>query len=204
MDPDASTSADEGLAVAFHGVTLRVYAGIRIAIGEGFELSDVLAQEGVAHTAWPVADRRWREALVDSPALQLELLEHEVIVVSLVRELLDRGLAVSIGSENQLEELRDCSIVLAPYEIDGQSAGVVGILGPTRMNYRHALSAVSVVSDQLGRHLDEVRLEARGVGGVGRDLAARRPPCGERLGESDLVGVELVVGHTSSTSARSA
>lgn len=83
----------------------------------------------------------------------LEMLEHQVVVVSLVRELLDRGLTVSIGSENPLDELRDCSIVLAPYEVEGQAAGVVGVLGPTRMDYRHALAAVSAVSQQLGRHL---------------------------------------------------
>jgi heat-inducible transcriptional repressor len=83
----------------------------------------------------------------------LEMLEHQVIVVSLVRELLDRGLTVSIGSENSLDDLRDCSIVLAPYEVDGHAAGVVGVLGPTRMDYRHALAAVSIVSKQLGRHL---------------------------------------------------
>lgn len=83
----------------------------------------------------------------------LEMLEHHVVVVSLVHELLNRGLTVSIGSENSLEDLRDCSIVLAPYEVDGQAAGVVGVLGPTRMDYRHALAAVSMVSQQLGRHL---------------------------------------------------
>ena len=83
----------------------------------------------------------------------LEVLEHQVMVVSLVRELFSRGLSVSIGSENRLADLRDCSIVLAPYEIDGQTSGVVGVLGPTRMDYRHALAAVSVVSEQLGRHL---------------------------------------------------
>jgi len=83
----------------------------------------------------------------------LEVLEHQVMVVSLVRELLGRGLSVSIGSENNLADLKDCSIVLAPYEIDGQIAGVVGVLGPTRMDYRHALAAVSVVSEQLGQHL---------------------------------------------------
>jgi heat-inducible transcriptional repressor len=70
-----------------------------------------------------------------------------------VRELLDSGLTVSIGSENGLDELRDCSIVLASYEIDGGAAGIVGVLGPTRMDYRHALAAVSAVSQQLGRHL---------------------------------------------------
>ena len=83
----------------------------------------------------------------------LDVLEHQVVVVSLVRELLDRGLTVSIGSENRLEELRDCAIVLAPYEVGEQPAGIVGVLGPTRMDYRHALAAVTAVSEQLGRHL---------------------------------------------------
>ena len=83
----------------------------------------------------------------------LEMLEHQVVVVSMVRELLDRGLTVSIGSENTIADLRDCSVVLAPYEVEGRPAGVVGVLGPTRMDYRHALSAVTVVSEQLGRHL---------------------------------------------------
>jgi len=89
----------------------------------------------------------------ESAARLLEMLEHQVIVVSLVRELLDAGLSVSIGSENRLDELRDCSIVVAPYQVEGRSAGIVGVLGPTRMDYRHALAAVSAVSQQLGRHL---------------------------------------------------
>jgi len=82
-----------------------------------------------------------------------EVLEHQVLVVSLVRELLDRGLTVSIGAENGLDDLRDCAIVLAPYQVGDRPAGIVGVLGPTRMNYRHALAAVSAVSAQLGRHL---------------------------------------------------
>ena len=81
------------------------------------------------------------------------MLEHQVVVVSLVRELLDAGPTVMIGSENPLAELRDCSIVVAPYAIEGRAAGIVGVLGPTRMDYRHALAAVAAVSQQLGRHL---------------------------------------------------
>ena len=89
----------------------------------------------------------------ESAARLLEMLEHQVVVVTLVRELLDSGLSVSIGSENRLDELRDCSIVLAPYQVEGEAAGIVGVLGPTRMDYRHALAAVTAVSQQLGRHL---------------------------------------------------
>lgn len=92
-------------------------------------------------------------ATAESAARLLQMLEHQVVVVSVVHELLQAGVTVRIGSENQLEELRDCALVLAPYEVDGQPAGIVGVLGPTRMDYRHALSAVSAVSQQLGRHL---------------------------------------------------
>ena len=83
----------------------------------------------------------------------LELLEHQVELVALVQELLAQGPTVSIGSENALDDLRDCSIVVAPYRVDGEVAGTVGVLGPTRMDYRQALAAVEAISEQLGRVL---------------------------------------------------
>ena len=93
---------------------------------------------------------RRRSRRSTSAARLLELLEHQVEVVSLVRDLLDQGPTVSIGSENPLDELRDCSIVVAPYRVDGEVAGTVGVLGPTRMDYRQALAAVEAISQQLG------------------------------------------------------
>jgi heat-inducible transcriptional repressor len=87
----------------------------------------------------------------DSAARLLELLERQVEVVSLVHDLLDHGTTtVRIGSENSIDELRDCSIVVAPYKVDGEVAGTVGVLGPTRMDYRQALAAVEAISQQLG------------------------------------------------------
>ena len=88
-----------------------------------------------------------------SAATLLELLEQQVVVVSLVRDLLDQGVSVSIGSEHRIDELRDCSLVLAPYTVEGEVAGTVGVLGPTRMDYQQALAAVSTVSEQLGHRL---------------------------------------------------
>jgi heat-inducible transcriptional repressor len=86
-----------------------------------------------------------------SAARLLELLERQVEVVSLVHDLLDQGTTtVRIGSENSVDELRDCSIVVAPYRVDGEVAGTVGVLGPTRMDYRQALAAVEAISQQLG------------------------------------------------------
>jgi heat-inducible transcriptional repressor len=87
----------------------------------------------------------------DSAARLIELLERQVEVVSFVHDLLDQGdTTVRIGSENSIDELRDCSIVIAPYKVDGEVAGTVGVLGPTRMDYRQALAAVEAISQQLG------------------------------------------------------
>jgi heat-inducible transcriptional repressor len=88
-----------------------------------------------------------------SAARLLELLEHQVVVVSLVQNLLDQGVTVRIGAENNRAELRECSLVLAPYTIEGDVAGTVAVLGPTRMDYQQALAAVAAVSNQLGRLL---------------------------------------------------
>jgi heat-inducible transcriptional repressor len=88
-----------------------------------------------------------------STARLLELLEQHVVLASLMRELLGPGLTVSIGSENASIDLRECSLVLAPYLIEGENAGTVGVLGPTRMDYRKAQAAVVAVSQQLGRQL---------------------------------------------------
>jgi heat-inducible transcriptional repressor len=73
-----------------------------------------------------------------------------------VRNLLDQGVNVSIGSENEIKELRDCAIVLAPYRVEGEVAGTVSVLGPTRMDYRQTIGAVAAVSQQLGRLLSRM------------------------------------------------
>ena len=60
---------------------------------------------------------------------------------------------VIIGHENPLEQMRDCSFVGARYKIGGRSAGTIGVLGPTRMDYRRAVSAVDFMARNLGELL---------------------------------------------------
>jgi heat-inducible transcriptional repressor len=85
----------------------------------------------------------------------LGILEQQYVVVTVLRDVLDRGLQVAIGAETGLETLAECSLVVAPYEIEGEGAGTIGVLGPTRMNYPQALAAVAVVSKRLSHHLTE-------------------------------------------------
>ena len=85
----------------------------------------------------------------------LAVLEQQYVVVSLLRDVINRGLDVAIGTETGMPPLSECSLVVAPYEIDGERAGTIGVLGPTRMNYPQALAAVAVVSDRLSNRLTE-------------------------------------------------
>jgi heat-inducible transcriptional repressor len=85
----------------------------------------------------------------------LHILEQQFLVVSLLQDVLDRGLSVAIGTETGIEPLNECSVVVAPYVVDGEAAGSIGVLGPTRMNYPQALAAVAIVSQRLGRRLSE-------------------------------------------------
>jgi heat-inducible transcriptional repressor len=92
---------------------------------------------------------------VDSVRRVLATLEQQYVVVSLLQDVIDRGLSVAIGTEHGLEPLSECSVIVAPYEVEGEQAGAIGVLGPTRMHYPEALAAVGLVSRRLGKHLSE-------------------------------------------------
>jgi heat-inducible transcriptional repressor len=93
---------------------------------------------------------------VDTVRQVLAGLEQQYVLVSLLREALgEEGLTVAIGAEHGVDSLAECSIVVAPYEVDGSHVGTIGVLGPTRMNYPQAMAAVAIVSARLGRHLRE-------------------------------------------------
>ena len=92
---------------------------------------------------------------VDTVRSVLTILEQQLVVVTLLRDILDTGLSVAIGTEHGMEPLASCAIVVMPVSVDGAEAGTIGLLGPTRMNYPLALAAARVVGDGLGQRLSE-------------------------------------------------
>ncbi len=83
----------------------------------------------------------------------LAILEQQLVVVTLLRDVLDRGLSVAIGAEHGFEPLSSCAVVVAPVIVEGQSLGAVGLLGPTRMDYPRAMAAAHVVGERLGERM---------------------------------------------------
>ena len=82
------------------------------------------------------------------------VLEHRRVLLELVADALAvERVMVRIGIENDIEEMRSCSVITAPYAVEGNTIGTLGIVGPTRMNYRQTIAAVNEVAEHLGRML---------------------------------------------------
>ncbi len=63
------------------------------------------------------------------------------------------GVQLFIGEEAGYEVLDDCSIVASPYECEGQILGVLGVIGPTRMDYERVIPLVDLTAKKLGSAL---------------------------------------------------
>ena len=59
------------------------------------------------------------------------------------------GVQIFIGNESGLVSLDECSVVTAPYEVEGQVVGTVGVTGPTRMAYERVIPIVDITAKLL-------------------------------------------------------
>jgi len=63
------------------------------------------------------------------------------------------GISITIGAEHEDERLRDFTVITAEYHT-GSLAGVIGVIGPTRMPYEKVISLVNHTSQLLSELLD--------------------------------------------------
>lgn len=63
------------------------------------------------------------------------------------------GVQIFIGGESGHVPLDECSVVTAPYEVDGQVVGTVGVIGPTRMAYERIIPIVDITAKLLSSAL---------------------------------------------------
>jgi heat-inducible transcriptional repressor len=67
------------------------------------------------------------------------------------------GVRIFIGGESQVVPFEELSIVSAPYEVDGQVVGTVGVIGPTRMPYERMIQIVDITSKLVSNALSHNR-----------------------------------------------
>ena len=66
-----------------------------------------------------------------------------------------QGVQIFIGGESALLPLDECSMVTAPYEVNGQVVGTLGVVGPTRMAYERIIPIVDVTARLLSNALSQ-------------------------------------------------
>jgi heat-inducible transcriptional repressor len=59
------------------------------------------------------------------------------------------GIQVYIGNEMKMQNMEDCSLVTATYELDGGGMGTIGIIGPKRMNYQKVVKTLKNLTGEL-------------------------------------------------------
>ncbi|MDL2300559.1 heat-inducible transcriptional repressor HrcA [Clostridiaceae bacterium OttesenSCG-928-D20] len=60
-----------------------------------------------------------------------------------------------IGPENVAEELKDSSVIMASYDIGDGTKCIIGVVGPTRMDYRGVTAKLSFIAENLSRNLNQ-------------------------------------------------
>jgi heat-inducible transcriptional repressor len=65
------------------------------------------------------------------------------------------GVRIFIGGESQIVPMQELSVVSAPYEVDGQVVGTLGVIGPTRMPYDRMIQIVDITARLVGNALSQ-------------------------------------------------
>jgi heat-inducible transcriptional repressor len=87
-----------------------------------------------------------------------DLFEHKTQLMRLL-DVSSRaeGVRIYIGGESQVVPYEELSIVSAPYEVDGQVVGTLGVIGPTRMAYDRMIQIVDITSRLVSHALTQPR-----------------------------------------------
>ena len=91
-----------------------------------------------------------------APAQLFELFERKTSLLQLLDiSLRGQGVQIFIGGESGVAALDECSVVTAPYKVDGEVVGTVGVIGPTRMAYERVIPIVDITAKLLSSALSQ-------------------------------------------------
>ena len=85
-----------------------------------------------------------------------DLFEHKTRLIHLLDTSIGaQGVQIYIGGESQLVPMDEMSLVVAPYAVDGQVVGTLGVVGPTRMAYERVIPIVDITAKLLSNALSQ-------------------------------------------------
>jgi heat-inducible transcriptional repressor len=152
--------------LSFEAARLRLHGQLRDLRGEIGTLMEAAVEAGAqaAERNDPVLITGERNLLgnddlagsMEKLRAMFDLFEHKTRLL----QLLDvssraQGVQIYIGGESELVPLNEMSMVVAPYEVDGQVVGTLGVIGPTRMAYERVIPIVDITAKLLSSALSQ-------------------------------------------------
>lgn len=88
----------------------------------------------------------------------LNVLDEKPLIHQLLSDISDKSIDidVKIGSENPLDEIKDCSLVTATYSINNRIIGSIGVIGPTRMEYPKVIASMDCVRRKVNQEINKL------------------------------------------------
>ncbi|MFW5914070.1 MAG: heat-inducible transcriptional repressor HrcA [Bacillota bacterium] len=72
-------------------------------------------------------------------------------ILKLIDHSDSNGITVRIGRENQVSAMKDCSVIMVPYEVEEGDKGTIAVVGPTRMEYRKVIPLLQYIAQHLSK-----------------------------------------------------
>ena len=85
----------------------------------------------------------------------LGTLESQEEILDLVSTSENDDINVLIGSESSVKVMNNSSLVFTPIKKDGRTVGVIGVLGPRRMNYKQVLKTLGDIGGSISQIIDD-------------------------------------------------
>lgn len=76
-------------------------------------------------------------------------------IFKLVEDTTKTGLTVTIGKENSISAMRDCTVISVPYQLSGTEKGTIAIVGPTRMEYQKVIPLIKYLAAHMSKMYKE-------------------------------------------------
>ena len=129
---------------------------------------EILSEARTAETCVTGANRLLSQPEFQDPAKAHALMSY-ISDAEHIKELpevygdAENGVKVLIGPENVAEELKDSSVVLASYDMGDNTKGLIGVVGPTRMDYSTVAAKLGLIARALSERLGSGALPPRGL-----------------------------------------
>ncbi|NLM43036.1 MAG: heat-inducible transcription repressor HrcA [Clostridiales bacterium] len=85
----------------------------------------------------------------------LNVLNESELLYDILNDV-SNNISITIGKENKIHQLKDCSLITATYSYNGKIIGSIGVLGPTRMKYSKVISIVDCLTKNLSDILTKI------------------------------------------------